>query len=954
MKVLNHIGMFAAIALAFVGCSKEIEIQKPEDNSGTHTLTFKVEKTVDTRTSIVEGDEKSSYIWTDGDEANFNIFENNIKAKSTEVTFSDDFKTATVKATFQNTDATSFEYTAVFAKSLSNDNNPLVLNEQSPELNSFDPEVDVLVTAEPLVLDGNAKSDENTEFLFAFKRVVSVNKMTLKGMTPGEVITDVTITTDKNISARYKLADGSYTKNSETLVLKYNTKETVVGTVGDDGTFPVYFVAAPIEDASFTVRVATDQNVYERTLTSKLTFSVGKFRRFGISLEGYGEPVDDEVEYALVEEDDQIAAGGEYLFVSTETGGKKYVAASAFNSSNYYTTTSVTVAEDDVITITTEPVTVFTLEASSNEGKFYIKDSDGYYLYYNTGNTVHRSESKGDDAYLWTVTTDGINNVKTDARSLQFNRANPRFACYSTTQAPLSLYVNTKSLVPLTNPELSFDPEEVEVDWEDIEEFIAPELSNPYEVAVTYSSSDAEVATVSSTGEITFVGNGTTTITASSAKGNGYAAGSAQYTLIVTGAPVDYDFTTIAELNALVTTESAEYVGMLTDAVVSFAPANNSAIIKDATGSITYFKSGHGLVQGQTFSGELTVTAVMYSSKSGDDVFPLYSEITAFSDDVTFEGTGATVDPETITLTQLIGNYSDWQNAYVKLEGVTVVSQSGKNITVTDGENEYIVYDNTGNITVSANDVITAEGTVTKYKTTEELKVWSADDLTIDEHTAASHAITFTQPTAGGTFTVTVDGTAIASGDEVMEGKTVTLSATPAEGFSFVNWTVEGASVNNNTVAETTFTVGISDITVGATFVSSSITTTEEEVTGTFTSSNSTLTLTTTSGLTIVQGKGAGQNDPNATYNTPSTMRLYKGHTLTFTGKTIVKIEITVKGTHYGDHLSADCGTLTPTTTNGGTIIWEGNSDSVTITNNGSTGVTTQIRPAKIVVTYAD
>lgn len=806
MKVLNHIGMFAAIALAFVGCSKEIEIQKPEDNLGTHTLTFKVEKTVDTRTSIVEGDEKSSYIWIDGDEANFNIFENNIKAKSTEVTFSDDFKTATVKATFQNTDATSFEYTAIFAKSLSDTHNPLVLNEQSPELESFDPSADILVTEEPLVLDGNAQSNENTEFLFVFKRVVSVNKMTLKGLTPGEVVTDVVITTDKNISARYKLSDGSYIANSNILTLKYNTKETVVGTVGEDGTFPVYFVAAPIEGASFSVRLATNQNVYERTLTSKLTFSVGTFRRFGINLEGYGQPVQDAVDYTLVEDDDQIAANGEYLIVSTKTGGTDYVAAGAF-SSNMYSSVAVAAPNNKVITISSEPVTVFTLESSSTNGQFYILDSDGYYLYYTgTKNTISRNQTKDGNSYLWTVSkSDGIKNVATDTRVIQFNRSDPRFTCYTGAQTAISLYVNTKSLVPLNDPELSFTSNEVEVNWEDIEEFSAPELSNPHNVAVTYSSSNEEVATVSSTGEITFVGNGTTIITATSAKGNGYAAGTAQYTLAVTGAPVNYDFTTIAELNGLATSNATEYTGTLTNVVVSYVPDTGNAIIKDATGSILVFKANHDLLQGQSFSGELKVTLKKFYTTI---------EITDF--DASFNGEQTVVAPESKTLESLVGNFDSYQNTYVKVEDLTVTNRDGKNIFVSNGDNTYVVYDSEGFSTASTGDIISVIGTVADHNGTNQIKAWDSNSITIT--TVAPKAITFSQPSTGGSFIVSVGGSNITSGTTVASGTTVTLTAAPATGYTFNGWTVTGATVTDATAATTTFEMGSSAVSIAASF----------------------------------------------------------------------------------------------------------------------------------------
>ena len=184
-------------------------------------------------------------------------------------------------------------------------------------------------------------------------------------------------------------------------------------------------------------------------------------------------------------------------------------------------------------------------------------------------------------------------------------------------------------------------------------------------------------------------------------------------------APTSYAFETVAELNALVTSESTTFNGYLTNAVVSFVPQTGTAFIKDATGSVMVYKSGHGLKQGQTFTGELTVMAKLYNS---------YSEITEFS--AVFTGDETLVEPEEVALSALVGHFDKFQNAYVKVAGLTITAVNGKNLTVTDGANSYVVYTNYNN-TNSEGQVITAVGTVTKYDSTEEIKVWKAADLTV-------------------------------------------------------------------------------------------------------------------------------------------------------------------------------------------------------------------------------
>lgn len=66
------------------------------------------------------------------------------------------------------------------------------------------------------------------------------------------------------------------------------------------------------------------------------------------------------------------------------------------------------------------------------------------------------------------------------------------------------------------------------------EEFTAPELVNPNNLAVTYDSSDKTVATVDAEGNVTVLAVGTTTITATSAETETYQKGEASYKLTVT------------------------------------------------------------------------------------------------------------------------------------------------------------------------------------------------------------------------------------------------------------------------------------------------------------------------------------------------------------------------------------------------------------------------------------
>ena len=227
-------------------------------------------------------------------------------------------------------------------------------------------------------------------------------------------------------------------------------------------------------------------------------------------------------------------------------------------------------------------------------------------------------------------------------------------------------------------------------------------------------------------------------------------------------------FTTVAELNKLAKATETEVTGTLTDAIVSFVPDAKNAVIKDATGSVLLFKNNHGLKQGQTYSGEVTVSLKLYHGTA---------EITDCNAE--FTGSQATVAPVTYTLDQLVGNLTIYQNAYAKIEGLEVTAISGKNVSVKNGTNTYVVYNN-GDATCVVGDVLTVTGTICHYDPSDQIKAWTKDDIVVTGSTGGgdenevSVTYDFTDinkypngfPTANGTAatsptTLTIDGKSI-------------------------------------------------------------------------------------------------------------------------------------------------------------------------------------------------
>ena len=954
-KTFYRIGMLAAAAMAFVACNKEVEINNPEEE--THVAIISIGKAIETRTAVVEGETEASYKWLDDDAQYLHVYENNTAGTITKFSLNGDKTIATLTVEFTGTPTAPYSYTAKYAKTLSNSNNPLIPNEQNPSTTSFDPAADILVSK--ATSDVTNLEERATEFTFTMGRVVTVNKMTLTGLEEGEVVSSVEFSLDKHMAGyvSYDSANNNYSYSSGgmTLTLKYTPSNGVVPASGE---FPVYFVSAPVDAASIvSVVVTTDKNVYTKANTldpnpfegKTISFSIGTMKRFTMAMSGYGEEITEGTVYTLVEKVDDIFSGAKYIITAADVDK----AIQSYTSGNNHkavdiekNTTNKTVTIDN--TIDAEEFII-----TGVEGGYTIQNAlNKNYLNSNTSNN-RLTESSSSETFTITIS----NGVATIVSKSNTNRGymyyngtagtnGNIFSCYADKSSDesgnyhlLALYVDQTTCVELADPELSFNVVDlIEVNWDDTENFTAPTLNNPHDLSVSYSSSEPAVATVdAASGEIVFVGNGETTITAKSAKTSDYKAGEASYTLSVSG---KVDFKSIAELNALATTTATMWDGRLENAIVSFVPDRNSAVIKDETGSILVYiydkndsEKVHGLKQGQTFSGYFMPTVKLYNGTA--EIIDL--------DEAIFEGEGAVVEPVSFTLATLVGNLTKYQNAYVQVTGLSVTNVSGQNLSVSNGDYSYMVYV-PKNCPIVAGDIITVTGTVAHYGDNDQIKVWNLDDIEKTGHVIVTPSITFSQPSQGGSFTVVVDGAEITSGAAVQEGKTVSLTATAADGYTFNGWTVTGATLSGNTATET-FIVGTTDVTIAAAFKSNSSPSLDPEEID-FTAQGYTnqqeISSASAGHFSVSFNKGTNSNVPKY-YTNGTAIRAYGGNYFTVSSEyTISKIEIT-----FGSDDGSNAITTDVVTYENGT--WTGSANSVVFTIGGTTG---NRRIRKIKVTY--
>ncbi len=247
-----------------------------------------------------------------------------------------------------------------------------------------------------------------------------------------------------------------------------------------------------------------------------------------------------------------------------------------------------------------------------------------------------------------------------------------------------------------------------------------PTLQNGNNLSLTCTSSEPTVATVTNAGEVTVVGPGKTTITASFAGNEEYEVAEVSFDLTVNPAPSTTP-KTIAEFNEL--SANSKGILQLTNAQV-LGVGNKYFVVKDATGVImineTRTEGAITATQGQKLSGTINGTKAAFGGLNG------IKSISA-SEVMVADGT---ITPTTIAVTEIAGK--DYLTELYKLENVTLKADNGKYF-IMNGETQVIqIYDEFKLNAISADGTYTLEGLRGKYNTTEQFwptKVTSASSV---------------------------------------------------------------------------------------------------------------------------------------------------------------------------------------------------------------------------------
>lgn len=281
-SVMSFLAIVATLS-SFISCQKEIETPK-DDITSSHTVSF-VADAPRTKTNATVDGNKVNYSWTKGDEDKFKVYEivdgQPTQASMVMATLKDGLME--ISATFGGEKISDASYQAVF-------NTGVKTAQTNNDETGYDQDSDVLVSE--VVSDPN--NDFDNGIALKFKRLVAVNKATLKNLEKGAYVAHTIIeTTDgKDLAGKYSNITDSFGDCESKISV-----ETLHGITG--GTAPVNFITLPVADTKLKVTAVTiDDNekfvaAYEKTFSKGISLTQGNLTSFGVLMsEKTGETID--------------------------------------------------------------------------------------------------------------------------------------------------------------------------------------------------------------------------------------------------------------------------------------------------------------------------------------------------------------------------------------------------------------------------------------------------------------------------------------------------------------------------------------------------------------------------------------------------------------------------------------------------------------------------------------
>lgn len=701
------------------------------------------------------------------------------------------------------------------------------------------------------------KDDSDATFVIPMERLTGIAYFHIKGG-PNEDVVSATLEATGIAADNVTIAS-----NGESVSPDGNTLDAITITFAD-GTAPkatdlqLWFNVIPgsYSGLKLTVNTATHTTVLNSSKT--MEYTAGKLNKAVLS----GLTWDKNFE-------------GEWILTGIK-GEQAYACGNYISGNNIQNVKEITInTASQVITgedLDVCKIIITKVNSGTYKGFYTIQDANSTSNYWYAAGSSTNNYLKSDDLdnnnaqFYWSISeSEGVHLISAQSNNhntIKFNtNSGTIFSCYAadSQQASVTLYpyswVSTVSRTPVS---LSFSPASPEaITFGD--DFTEPTLvKDPVDAPVTYSveTTPAGIASIdAASGDLTITGYGTITVTASVSDEEHYKPASANYTLTVNEKISDYATAGSSNVTLSATGGTNASLAKVNEydalkagtsknagAVEITVPANTTNLHLHAAGwneeSVTLS------ITGATVNPS-SLKLISNTGIAGNSPFTL-SEGSNVADYYFNIALSNINEPTTLTFTATSGKrFVIWGVNAVednRQEPGISWSKDSASASMTDSGNTFTELEptlqNPKNLTgityeSTDTDVATVEAGVVNIKAagTTTIKAIFGGNAEYKPQTVSyiltvadnrSKAISFTQPSEGGSFTVSVDNTDITTGAVVPSGKTVTLTATAATGYSFSGWTVEGANAEDASAATTSFIMGNSPVTVIASFTSNS------------------------------------------------------------------------------------------------------------------------------------
>lgn len=347
-------------------------------------------------------------------------------------------------------------------------------------------------------------------------------------------IEGITQNADGTVSFNFKAATNVAKPTFSPAAGRYTEAQTVTISCATEGVAIYYTTDGSTPTASST-RYTSPITIEETTTLKAIAVSADGEESPVATAKYIIGAISDTKNFKRVTSTDELVSGMRYIIAC----GSKKVAAGEItttSSASYLSPVDVSLS-NDIITIT-DDVTVFTLDGSGTKFSF-LNEETGKYLYSTEAKKVYYSSNE----QQWTLNNDdsGVIMVYDEYGSMLYNETYPRFTVYTSgVQSNMiyaNLYMEYDGEVPIEKQDVTMNFSSASVMATLGKTFTPPTLTTaPENLPVTYASSNMDVATVDpSTGAVSLVAKGSTTITGSFAGNDYYNSCSASYTLTVQG-----------------------------------------------------------------------------------------------------------------------------------------------------------------------------------------------------------------------------------------------------------------------------------------------------------------------------------------------------------------------------------------------------------------------------------